>query len=187
MDIILSADKTLFLFLNHLPHNFPTNWMALMLSGAGTAGIVWFVLGILLILKEEEKDHWFIFPIFFATGLSLIISEILTKAFFARVRPTPDMGAIIVGVQNTDPSFPSTHATVAFAMAALLSYKEPKLKWFFYALAAFISFSRIYLGRHYPLDVIAGGFIGFCIGKLTVSFFYQKPISQTRVKKGQPR
>jgi len=53
-------------------------------------------------------------------------------------------------------------------MAVVLSHKEPKWKWVFFALAILISFSRIYLGKHYPLDVIAGGVLGWIIGKVSL-------------------
>lgn len=58
-------------------------------------------------------------------------------------------------------SFPSGHAAAAFSTATLLSHRYPRYRLVYYAVASIISFSRIYLGRHYPSDVIVGGAMGY--------------------------
>ena len=74
-----------------------------------------------------------------------------------------------------DPSFPSAHAVFAFMMATLLSYWFPRYWIIFYIAAGFIGWTRIYLGLHYPTDVIAGALLGYGITKL---FFF---ISNSRI------
>ena len=61
-------------------------------------------------------------------------------------------------------SFPSGHATVSFACATVLALAVPRLRWPLFALAALIAFSRVYVGVHYPLDVIAGAVLGVAVG-----------------------
>lgn len=157
MDTLLRIDTALFSFINHLPYVSLAHFIAPALSGVGAAGIIWFLLAIILFLKEEKKDHWFFMPVGLSGGASLIIVELILKPLIGRIRPDGSDGF----------SFPSGHATIAFAMAVVLSRKEPKWKWAFYTLAVFISLSRIYLGVHYPLDVIAGGVLGWGIGWLS--------------------
>ena len=164
MNQLFFIDQQVFLLFNHLPHWAILNIFFEILSGVGTAGIVWFVLAALLFLKEEKKDHWFFLPIILAGGVSWVLVEQILKPMIGRVRPTAEMGAIIIGSIKDDPSFPSGHATIAWAMAVVLARKEPRLKWLFYGLAFLISFSRIFLGKHFPLDVIAGGVLGVGIG-----------------------
>jgi undecaprenyl-diphosphatase len=61
-------------------------------------------------------------------------------------------------------SFPSGHATTAFAAAAAVGLLHPRLRWPLLALAAVVGFSRVYLGVHWGLDVIAGAALGTAIG-----------------------
>jgi undecaprenyl-diphosphatase len=64
-----------------------------------------------------------------------------------------------------DPSFPSAHAAYSFMMATLLATWFPRYRVLFFILAGFIGWTRIYLGLHYPIDVIAGGILGYAITK----------------------
>jgi undecaprenyl-diphosphatase len=65
-----------------------------------------------------------------------------------------------------DPSFPSAHAAYSFMMATLLATWFPRYRVLFFILAGFIGWTRIYLGLHYPIDVITGAILGYGITKL---------------------
>lgn len=84
-----------------------------------------------------------------------------------RMRPDGEEG-------RWDSSFPSGHATVAFALATLVSARYRKLAVPAYLGATLIGVSRIYLGRHYPLDAAGGAVVGIASGYLVMRF--QKPI-----------
>jgi undecaprenyl-diphosphatase len=70
-----------------------------------------------------------------------------------------------------DPSFPSAHAALSFMMATLLAYWFPRYRILFFIVAAFIGWTRIYLGVHYPTDVIAGALLGYGLTKLFSLYF----------------
>jgi len=70
-----------------------------------------------------------------------------------------------------DPSFPSAHAALSFMMATLLAHWFPRFRILFFLVAAFIGWTRIYLGVHYPTDVIAGALLGYGITKVFLFYF----------------
>lgn len=164
METLLALDHRLFLIINHLPHTALFNSVALGLSGLGMGGLVWLVLSVIIFFRVERKEHWFFLPIVLATVLSELVTNILLKDYFGRNRPPLSLGTINVGGPLSDYSFPSGHATFAWALAIVLASKEPRLKYFYYTLAVLISLSRIYLGKHYPADVVTGSVIGLAIG-----------------------
>jgi undecaprenyl-diphosphatase len=70
-----------------------------------------------------------------------------------------------------DPSFPSAHSGFSFMMATLLSFWFPRYRIIFYIAAAFIGWTRIYLGVHYPTDVVAGALLGYGLTKVYSLYF----------------
>ncbi len=88
------------------------------------------------------------------TVAATMITAELLKCAVDRERPEKQ------DVSRWDSSFPSGHTTAAFAMAYVYGSQYPKLRIPLYFLATSIALSRIYLGEHYPSDVLAGAAIG---------------------------
>ena len=65
-----------------------------------------------------------------------------------------------------NPSMPSGHASITFSVATILGYQYPRWRIPLYIGAGLVSFSRIYLGRHYTSDVVVGAAIGTAVGAL---------------------
>ena len=104
-------------------------------------------------------------PLVLATIPVVLVSDGISLAIKAAVgRHRPHVHALVR--TPTDWSFPSGHATTSFAGATMLSYFVPRLAPAFYLLAAAIAFSRVYVGVHYPTDVLAGAALGTAIGVL---------------------
>ncbi len=128
-------------------------------------GIILFILLSWIVTKELR--------VFFGLLLIYTIQNLiiyLLKFIVQRRRPLPrhemksrvskGPGEII------DPSFPSAHTSFSFMIATVLAYWFPRYELIFLLLAGFIGWTRVYLGLHYPSDVIAGGLLGYGITKI---------------------
>lgn len=181
MEVLFGIDTYLFLAVNHLPHTEFLNLIARVLSGIGQWGVIWIVLAIFLFFREEVQNRLFFIP-FISVGVMSAASEFLLKWIVARPRPYVEMGAIILDTPGNY-SFPSTHATIAFAYAYLISYVEPKWRVWVYFLSVCISLSRMYLGVHYAFDVIGGALIGILIGMCGTKIELNKILTKSDIKR----
>lgn len=115
------------------------------------------------------KDYRKALAVIALTALALIFSDAVNshilKPLFSRVRPCNDLPDVRVMTGCTGSfSFPSSHASNIFAISAVLVYEYRKIAVLMLIIAAAVSYSRVYLGVHYPSDVIAGGILGSLYG-----------------------
>jgi undecaprenyl-diphosphatase len=132
------------------------------LSYAGSFGFVW--LGIAFAISGFSWSRPWLWT---RVGAAILLCESISGALKVAVerdrpplsRPVPEP---LLEAPSTY-SFPSGHATVSFACATVLALAVPRLRWPLFVLAALISFSRVYVGVHYPFDVVAGAALGVAI------------------------
>ena len=96
---------------------------------------------------------------------ALIISQAIClplKYAIGRPRPDPELLSYKPRLINTriTPSFPSGHTASSFAFAAFLSHRFPKYKPYLFAYALLSGISQVYVGNHFPSDVLAGAVVG---------------------------
>jgi len=134
----------------------------------------WLFLTIILWVKNDKKlSVYLIYAIILDTLLSLSL-----KLTFLRERPYSFMKRNIFLEEDLGPSFPSGHSEKAFSGAVILSSQYGKLKIVFYIFAILTAISRIYIGIHYPLDVIFGSLIGLIVGNIILNL----PTKETQQK-----
>lgn len=106
--------------------------------------------------------------------LAMLIAWAVARGLSA-LWPTPRPFAMGLGYQLLEhkptPSFPSSHASVAFALGSVLWWQasQPLARWLPLLLAALVAWSRVALGVHFPFDGLAGAWVGCASGMLALS------------------
>jgi membrane-associated phospholipid phosphatase len=134
------------------------------LSDIGAHGAVWIVIGVLVAVWLRRP--LLAVAVLAAEEISSVADGVLKNAIGRERPPLADPRVHALIPLPHDPSMPSGHAMMAFAGAALLTLVAPRFGWAFVALAAAIAVSRVYLGVHFPSDVVVGAAIGAIIGAL---------------------
>ncbi|MDQ3249360.1 MAG: phosphatase PAP2 family protein [Chloroflexota bacterium] len=165
------ADSWLFMQVNRMPHPRPLNLAMQGVAIVMNRGDGW-LFGLFFVALYDRmrgrakgwKTLWRFAPVLW---LATATVEFPMKSIFRRPRPFTQVAqAVLVGVVPKRHSFPSGHSASAFAGAWLLSQHYPKGRILFYAIALLVGFSRIYLGAHYPSDVLAGALSGMGLAAL---------------------
>ena len=159
-------DEWIFLFFNlrgQRPVWLDRIMLVITRLGSGVAALV---IGMILF---GAGDRWVAYELILGTLTLWIVVE-LVKALVRRSRPVARVTqARIVGYPAAGRSFPSGHTSQAFFMATLLALHFHPNAWvmlLFYALALLVGITRMYVGAHYPRDVLAGAILGTTWGLL---------------------
>lgn len=143
----------------------------ILVSGSATLGTLAYSL-----LKHDKNMQHKAYETIIALGINVVATDGL-KSIFNRTRPAEQYPNDVFALTSSDKhSFPSGHTSVAFATATsfTLAYK----KWWVvvpaYAWASSVAYSRMYLGKHYPSDVLAGALVG--TGSSLLSHWISKKI-----------
>lgn len=132
-------------------------------TSLGNLGLLWLIIAAALLCRKDTRRAGIYTLCAMAVGM--IFTNLTLKPLIARTRPwvaIPELTALIV--ENDPLSFPSGHTCAAFASAVTLCWALPKkyrsFKIAILFLAVFMGFSRLYVGVHYPSDVLAGAIVG---------------------------
>lgn len=145
----------------------------------GNAGIFWILLSICLLFFAKTRNTGVMAII--SLAISFVINNLFLKNIVARTRPyetVEGLGRLIE--KQVDFSFPSGHTASSFAVAVVLYLELPKKYGIpLLILAVLISFSRLYLGVHYPSDVLIGAVSGTLIALVVHRAFVKKQRAQS--------
>jgi len=168
-----NLDEKLFIWLNSMH----ADWLDPIVFQM-TQTITWLPFYAILIFLIYRADHKGIWWVLGGAAITILISDQVTsglmKPFFERLRPCHDerWEGIMHNYGRCGGlfGFVSSHAANTFGIAMFLNLKLkdkiPHLKWLF-LWAFIISYTRVYLGVHYPFDILLGGLIGIIAGWFT--------------------
>ena len=131
----------------------------LLASALGAGGFIWWVTALITMVFPDKRAA--AYRMLLAGLLTWSVSEFILKPGFDRARPFEvDASISVLDARPQTESFPSGHAAMAFAFALAGSRMIPGSAWVCWPLAAVIAVSRVYLGVHWPSDVLGGALLG---------------------------
>jgi undecaprenyl-diphosphatase len=177
MEVLLAVDRALFVFFNQGVRNWLFDETLPFLTDINQRpiGMVILALAWLLLLTRGGRPGRIAALLLIPTiALSDQLNSSFLKFIIDRPRPCLELSNVhlLVGC-GSGYSFPSSHAVNNFAAATVLSYFLPRQAWAFFCFAGVMAFSRIYVGVHYPSDVLAGSIIGLGVG-FSVIFVFRR-------------
>ncbi len=164
ISLLSSWDITLFRLINGQGPNYFLDWFMPFMTDLKNFRYVLPVLVVWVLVREKKAGIVFLVFIGLTLAITDPFSSRLLKDWLGRVRPCHVLEEVrLLTDCNTSYSFPSSHAVNIFAAAFFLSQPLKKLSPLFFGIAGIIGYSRVYIGIHYPLDVIGGAAIGLLI------------------------
>ncbi|ALM06465.1 phosphatidic acid phosphatase [Sediminicola sp. YIK13] len=165
LEKIAEWDRNIFIYLNSLGiEDYDVFWSIVTNISSWTPLFVLFF--ILIWVRYPKKEAFFMtLTVLVLVGFILGITD-LTKEFVARLRPNnnEEINTVIRILRSpTGYSFFSGHASSSFSITTLVFlFLRPKYKWVwvFYLWPLLFTFSRIYVGVHYPVDILVGAMVG---------------------------
>ena len=167
-DAIFNFDRAILLWIQNNLRGGILDPIMVFITHLGDKGLFWIVLTLLLLCFRKTRKAGVTSAISMLIGL--IVVNLILKNWIARIRPYVKIEDLVLMIeQQKDFSFPSGHACNSLACAWVLfrcmkkQYGVPAL-----VLAILITLSRIYVGVHYPTDIIVGAAIGVAAAELAI-------------------
>ncbi|MBU2445220.1 MAG: phosphatase PAP2 family protein [Bacteroidetes bacterium] len=165
MDFLYSIDVSIFYFINGALANPLFDKLMPFITEVKNWYLVYVLLWFIILLKGGKYRIAMAVAMILLITITDQVSSSLLKNIIERVRPCnalPDVH-LLAGCTGSF-SFPSSHAVNNFAAAMFFGYFYKHLKWILFSVAAIVALSRIFVGVHYPSDVIGGALIGVVLG-----------------------
>lgn len=164
---LLALDGNILLWLQEFVRGAVLDPIVCFYTHLGDKGLLWLGLCALLLCFPKTRKAGLLGLLSLALGF--LCTNVILKNLVGRPRPWLTVEGLVPLVNEPDPnSFPSGHTCSSFAAAVAWFHSLPE-RWMGVAglvLAALMGLSRLYVGVHFPSDVLVGGLVGFACGEI---------------------
>jgi undecaprenyl-diphosphatase len=166
-NFLYSIDLLIFYFFNHTLSCGALDKFFSIITNVNNWFIAYMILLGISFFKGGRRGKIAVIGIILLIILTDRLSAAFVKDIFHRLRPCNALQDVITPLGCTGTfSFPSNHAVNNFAGAVFFYKLFPKLEWLLFTTASLVAISRVYLGLHYPSDILGGAIIGSAFGYL---------------------
>ncbi len=149
-------------------------WLAHVTYGFETVGVVVYAAAVLVLWLatapgEERRWKFAALSGTASAGFALLVNQLIARVWH-RPRPYQSHAHVYHLTHSRDPSFPSDHASAAFAIAFGIYFFDRRIGRFFLVVAALIAVGRLFVGAHYLTDVLASLAVGLVAAALVARF-----------------
>lgn len=181
-DWFVSADRWLFEWINIKLANVPFDSLMPLMRNAFTWGPLYLFIVSFTVINFKRNGWWWLALVLATAACTDIVGARIFKEGFERLRPCNDPEMIghvrmVLGRCSGGFSFVSNHAINHFGIAAFffVTFRSFfRYAWALFVWAGIIGFAQIYVGVHYPFDVLFGTLLGLLIGSLSGNLFNKK-------------
>lgn len=183
MSGLVNLDRSLFRTINsQWTNSFFDAVMPWLRNGSTWAPLYLFLL-VFVVSNFKKRSGWWIIFFICTVALTDMAGTYLFKHNFQRLRPCfdPELASsirLLINNCSGGYSFTSNHAANHFGMATFFffSFRHvlPKIAWIGFIWAAAIAYAQVYVGVHYPFDVLGGAILGILVGSISALVFNKR-------------
>lgn len=183
LETILDWDQQLFELLNGQWQSPLLDWLAPLWRDKRFWIPLYLLISVFAIRNYRRQGVYFLLALGLSAGISDVVSSRMVKPAVQRLRPCNNPALrddvhLLVHC-GSGYSFTSSHAANHFAVASFLFFTLGTLRrrgrWLWWLWAASIAYSQVYVGVHYPADILGGALLGMTIGYLVGRFYLRLP------------
>jgi len=181
LETLAHLDQTAFLFINVKLANPVTDILMPEITSDWNLRILYTAAIMVLLWKGNRELRWLVLFSILTLALTDQVSSLYLKDWIGRLRPCATLSGVHLLVEcGAGKSMPSSHAANCFGQAALFGLLYARARWPLVAFATVVALSRVFVGVHYPGDVLVGTVIGSSIGLIVAAVFRFLPVSKPK-------